>query len=248
MRSKPYIIVFLYLLPVIGFSQTQIGLKSGYNYFFIIDTGNDKGHYHADYYPNRLSFCTSLSISQQLTNSILQSVEIEYLNIAFKVQSKYGGLAGGGHADYSYSIGYLSLSFLPKLIFGERIKFLLGLGLKFSFLANSHVTGSNFSWSIQPAYDTTYFDGTAKGQIVNPSTGIVLSLGVSIPLVSSLDLEIENYNSIYFHNSAQNTMWGGGCNFLNMNLSIGILYTLPVNKQKEKKRHNKPAAEARRGK
>lgn len=235
MRNRINIFVVLFFLPIIGFTQTQIGFKSGYNYFFIIDTGNDGGHYHADYYPNRLSFCASFSISQQLTKSLLQSIEIEYLNLAFKVKSQYGGLAGGGNADYSYSLGYISLSFLPKWTFGERIKFLLGLGLKFSFLANSRVTGSNFYWSmLQPQYDTSYFDGTAKGQIINPGTGIVLSLGISIPIVSSLNLDIENYNSIYFHNSAQNTMWEGGCNFLNMSLSVGILYTFPVNRKQKK--------------
>lgn len=91
---------------------------------------------------------------------------------------------------------------------------------------------------LQPTYDTTCFDGTAKGQVINPSTGVVLSVGISIPVGSAINLEIENYNSIYFHHTIQNAMWEGSCNFLNMSLSVGIIYTLPVNKKKKERHHN----------
>ena len=225
MSKKLTILALVFFIPAISFSQIQLGVKGGYNYYFIIDKGNGSGHYNATYSPIQHSFCTSLFVSDQLTKVLRPTIEIEYLSLSFGVKSSWGGLGSGKQANYDYTLGYISLILIPKLVFGKKVQFLLSPGLCFSFLSNSKVVGYSSQWSLNNLkLDTTYYNGSAQGEIYSPSMGVVLGFGISIPITPSFYLIAENYNSIYFNNTAHNTHWGGSCNFLNMRISIGLVY------------------------
>jgi hypothetical protein len=148
------IILLLHTLSVNG--QIQLGIKGGYNYFWIISSIESDSHNQTDFQPKENSFTIGCFIKDQTKKRFNPGIEIEYQWKSFRIVNHYGGLAGSVMSNNNFEIGCLNLYAKPSFSFGLKWKFIVNTGLYFSYMINSHVNASRSSSIMGITHDTTY--------------------------------------------------------------------------------------------
>lgn len=225
--------IVLIFFPIISFSQTQIGFKAGYIYYWF--TKPEKGHFYADYDYSHNAYSVSVMVRQRIPKSFLNlGLEIEYANRSFSVKSGWGGLGSGRKANFSYTIGNLYLHIQPQFTFGKKFQFYFYPGIYFGTLINSNLTGSLSYWQMgnPSSSETEILNGSAVGYYPTFEFGIYPGIGFEFPLYKNLDFIFEYSFTMNFLPIGKS--WGGyDVKMLNMNFEIGAVYNLYQNKKEK---------------
>jgi len=228
------IYLLLVFLPIISQGQTQIGLKSGYIYYWF--NTPDEGHFTADYNYSHNAYLVAVIVRQKIPESLLNlGIEIEYTNRSFSLKSSWGGLGGGQNAKFSYTIGNLYLHFQPQFTFGKKFKFYFYPGFYFGTLLNSKLNGSLSYWQMgnPPFSGTEILNGSAKGHYPDFEFGIYPGIGLEFPMYKKLNFLFEY--SVTMNFLAIGSSWGSDkVKMFNMNFEIGAAYTLNKTKKTPK--------------
>ena len=227
--KKEYIYILLLFLPVFSLGQAQIGVKGGYIYYWFTEPDNDDYIYDYNYSHSAYSFAVSLK--QRTPHSFNLGLEIEYTNRSFEVISQEMGLGGGENVDYSYSIGNIYIRFQPQFTFGKKVKFFVYPGIYFGTLLHSSLYGTRYSWNMAYPTKIDTISGTAYGYYPNFEFGILLGVGIEVPIYKNLNIVYEknfNMNLLPIANA-----WGSEkVKMLNLNFELGLAYSFTKKKAK----------------
>ncbi len=219
MRQFYFFVLFM-LLSIYSFGQIQIGIKSGYNYFFIIDKELEPTTYSID----NNSWVVAISLRERTPGMFNMGFEIEYISHNFSVDSRSFGHYNSDHAQYSYSIGYLNLYILPQFVFGKHLKWFVYVGPYVGQLTNSKINGTLDSWYGATNKSITR-EGKAAEDFVRTDFGFATGAGIDIPIFKRLNFLIEIGSSIGFRNLAK--AWSTDFfNFLNLKAEVGFTYNI----------------------
>jgi hypothetical protein len=216
-------VLLLYTLSVK--SQIQIGIKGGYNYFWILSSNESDPHNQTVFQPKENSFSIGCFIKDQTKKKFNPGIEIEYQWKSFRIVNNYGGLSGSVHSYNNFEIGWLNLYAKPSFSFGSKWKFIVNTGLYFSYMVNSHVSASRSSWIMGVTHDTTY-EGNATQFINSTDLGIMAGIGIQVPVSTRFQILIENNYSMGLLNISKSNENGSLYNFLNAKFTVGVIYRI----------------------
>jgi hypothetical protein len=227
--KKRYSYILLLFLPLISLGQVQIGVKAGYIYYWF--TEPDDGHFTYNYNYSHNAYSIAFSLRQRSLHTFNHGFEIEYTNRSFAVNSNEPGLGSGGVVDYYYTIGNIYIRFQPQFTFGSKVKFFFYPGIYFGTLLHSSIHGTEYSWHMGYPPKTDTIIGTAYGYYPNFEFGILLGVGIEIPVYKNLNIVYENNFSMNLLPVAN--AWGSEkIKMLNLNFELGLAYTLKRGKAK----------------
>ncbi len=219
--KKWYIYILLLFLPLISLGQVQIGVKAGYIYYWF--TQPDDGHYTYNYNYSHNAYSIAVSIRQRSLHTFNYGLEIEYTNRSFVINSDEPGLGGGGRVNYDYTIGNIYIQFQPQFTFGKKVKFFFYPGIYFGTLLHSSLYGTRYSWHMGDPSKTDTINGNANGYYPNFEFGILMGVGIEVPIYKNLNIVFENnfnMNILPIANS-----WGSQkIKMLNLNFELGLAY------------------------
>ena len=233
MNKKLIIGSVLLLLTLSVSGQIQIGIKGGYNYFWIIRSNTNNSHSQTDFYPKENSYSIGCFFIDQSRKYFNPSIEISYQSKSIRIINNYSGLGGSTHSNNNFELAFLNLILKPRFLFGSNWKFILNTGIYFNFLVNSNVNSTRSSWIyLGGASDTTY-QGSAKQFIQSPSIGILAGFGVQITASNKIQILIENNYSIGIFGISKSQEIGNLYNFLTTEFTVGIAYRIETSNSKE---------------
>jgi len=202
-------------------SQIQVGVKGGYNYYFIFN--NESGSDRAKYNENNNSYIFSIVARQRTSHVINLSIEFEYLHQSFYVDATWGSAGGGEYDKLNFNLGKVNFHFQPQFVFGRKFKVFFYPGLYFGKIVNSSVDGTISRWKsdqIDPKIDTVH--GSANSFFPWIDVGVEAGVGLDIPLYKNFNLVFENAYSYSFTSLS----WGSNnAHFFNIKFEAGLTYT-----------------------
>lgn len=217
-----YLSILLFLFPISIMSQIQVGVKGGYNYYFIFN--NESGRDRAKYTEYNDSYIFSIVARQRTSHIINLGIEFEYLHQSFYVDATWGSVGSSEYAKLNFNLGRVNFQFQPQFVFGRKYKFFFYPGLFFGKIVNSSVDGTISHWEsgqIDPKVDTVH--GSANSFFPWIDVGVVAGVGLDIPLYKNFNFVFENAYSYSFTGLS----WGSNTShFFNIKFEIGITYTL----------------------
>jgi hypothetical protein len=224
-----FVLMLIFLSPLLMDGQTQLGGKAGYIFYGFTTPTDDHTTYDYCYSHNAFAFAASLKSRSESVFNI--GGELVYKYRAFNVKSNTGGLGGGTSVDYHYSLGNIYLRILPEFSFKSNITFFVYPGIYFGTRLHSSVTGTKGSWSLPNHSSTDTVSGSASGYYPNFEFGLIIGMGIEIPLGKDLCAVAESNCSMNILPIA--TAWGSGkIKMIDLSLELGIAYTFPGRKEK----------------
>ena len=231
--KKRYFCFFLCLFPMLVMSQTEFGISAGYNTFTVIigqrETVDDVTYTNLhDAYV--LSF-----VAKQKTDKVFNlAIDVDYLHQSFMVDANSGGLGSSGADKLTFNVGRINIQVQPQFVYGKKLRFYWYPGFYFGRIVISSVSGESYFWNNMTNVGSKFLvNGSAGHYIPMYDFGLVVGMGLDIPLHNELSLLVEYSNSY----SISGTSWGGtATHFLNLNFKVGVAYTIkPLKHQKDKK-------------
>jgi hypothetical protein len=227
--KKQYTYILLLFLPLISLGQGQIGVKGGYIYYWF--TEPEEAGLTCDYNYSHSAYSIAVSLRQRTSHTFNQGVEIAYTNRSFAVKSSDQSPGGGETVDYDYTIGNIYLQFQPQFTFGSKIKFVFYPGFYFGTLLHSSIHGTENSWHMGYPPKTDTINGSASDYYPNFEFGVLLGIGLEIPVYKNLNIVYENNFSMNLLPVAN--AWGSEkIKMLNLNFELGLAYTFARKKVK----------------
>jgi len=206
-------------------SQIQLGIKGGYNYFWILSSNESDPHNNTVFQPKENSFSIGCFIKDQTKKKFNPGIEIEYQWKSFRIINYYGGLADRINSNNNFEIGWLNLYAKPGFSFGSKLKFIVNAGLYFSYMINSHVSASRSSWRMGVTHDTTY-ETNAKHFFQSTDLGVMAGIGLQVPVSTRFQILIESNYSVGLLNISKSNENGSLYNFLNAKFTVGVIYRI----------------------
>jgi hypothetical protein len=206
-------------------SQVQLGFKGGYNYYFILSTDSKNSHNIASYSTNKNSFNVSCFMNFYQSKTFNPGFEIEYQWKSFRIVSNADQLASSTYSDSNFELGYLNIYLKPCLTFGSKIKISVNYGIYFSYLVNSYYSSSVRSWFMNQKLDTNY-SGSAKKYFSTSDFGVLVGIGLQIPVNKKINFLIENNYTVGIINISRSDICGNLYNFLNIKFNIGLVFIM----------------------
>jgi hypothetical protein len=191
--KKTILIIIFVIINVSSYCQFQLGIKTGYNWYKILQSDNDyhpsSFNYDRNSVPISIYFC-------QRNHLVNLSFELEYLNRSYSVYEYWGGLGFGGNAQYEIKSYYLNALIEPQFTFGRKIKFLIFPGIYVGTPVYSTINGTLYEFSLEQYSRTTNLDGSAKGCIPIIDFGALFGVGIEFPIYKNFIITIQDIFSI----------------------------------------------------
>jgi hypothetical protein len=214
-------------------SQTEFGFSAGYNTFAVTEGQNgsvDKVNYTNLHDTYVLSFVAR----QRSEHAFNLAIDVDYLHQSFKVDAGSYSPGSSESDKLMFIVGRINIQVLPQFVYGKKFKIYWYPGFYFGRIVTSSVSGSEYTWQLDQSVGTTNsVSGSACQYIPMYDFGLVLGMGLDIPLHKELSLLVEYSNSF----SIYGISWGeANTHFLNLNFKVGVAYTIKSPKhQKDKK-------------
>ena len=215
-----YLVLYIaFILSSISvFGQIQLGIKSGYNYYFPI-TKIPIGS-TTSYSANQNSWLVAVSLRERTAKTFNMGFEVEYISHSFSVDSQWGSRNNIYYVQFSYSIGYINLYILPQFVFGKKPTGFVYIGPYVGQLIHSKIQG--IRGRVFPSQVDT-LKGKVKEHFPNTDFGIAIGGGLDIPVYKQLNFLIEVSSSVGLRNLC--SAWSASFfNFLNIKIEIGFTY------------------------
>jgi len=230
-KIKKYLILSFFLLPLVSDCQIQIGVKGGYNYFFILHN-QLCDHYPKIYTPVYNSFVVSLFTPIPVIKHLNLNLEIKYIDRTYS----FSWHVDDYHAvylDYTYSTGYIDLILQPQFIFGRKLKIYISTGVYLGVLVKANIDGK---YERSGGYSQPIiFEGNAKSHFSSCDFGFIQNFGMRIPVIKGFSVIVDNSYSIGIINLAKKWDYSPQeltfFNFFNITLEAGVSYSFPTSKK-----------------
>jgi hypothetical protein len=221
-----YIIVLAFFLPIISFGQFQVGINSGYIYYFFTKP-NDEVHI-CDYDYTHNAFSITVSVKQRSENIFNHSIGLKYTNRSFTAKSTTGGHFGSIKKDYHYNIGNIFIQLKPEFDFGSKVRFFFYPGIGFGTIVHSSLDGTIYS-SVLGESNIDTISGSASEYYPNFELTVLVGFGIEFPVYNNLSCVIDNGLSMNLLPIAD--AWGSGkTKMFDLNFLVGLAYTFNRNK------------------
>ena len=186
--KKMGLIIVLAFFSISAFSQLQLGIKSGYNWFRISES-DQVSHPSQFTYPDP-SIPLSIFLCQR-KHLLNIGLEIQYLSRNYNGLEDWGGLGSHGYAHYTIHSSWIHLLFEPQFTFGRKLKIFIFPGVYLGIPLYSSINGYTTESGFWQSEVTHYLAGSAIGNIQNVEYGFLAGAGVEYPLVKSLVLSLQ---------------------------------------------------------
>jgi hypothetical protein len=225
--KKTSILLLLVFLRISAFPQVQTGLKFGYILLKCFDQSINGPNEYTNPHP---SYFISFMLRGRNPGWFNMGGELEYAHRFFHVNSTSGGVSGQTFESYDLSADNIRVLIQPQFTFGTGIRFFIYPGFYGGYIFHSTIHGtSEYQGSGYPE-PKKYIDGSASDYIHGWEFGILIGLGIDIPLYKGLTLVLENTETLTI--PGINPNWGARTTLriLEIRFSAGIAYTFPAKK------------------
>jgi hypothetical protein len=187
------LIIGLVILIQASYCQNQLGIKTGFNWFKIIQSDNI---YHPSSFSyDRFSVPVGLFFCQR-NHLINFYFELELLNRSYSAYEYWGSSGAGGHEDYKINSSYLNAIIAPQFVVGKKIKFIVYPGLYAGVPIYSKIDGTLSEFSSGQFSRQETLSGNAKGCIPGIDFGALAGIGIDIPVSKSFVITLQDVFSI----------------------------------------------------
>jgi len=228
--KRVFLTIILFAISSTSFCQFQLGIKTGYNWFKILQSDN---YYHPSSFSyDKSSIPISVFVCQR-NHLVNLSFELEFLNRSYSVSEYWGGLGSGGLDLYSIDSYSLNAIIEPQFTFGRKVKFFVFPGLSIGIPLFSTINGTVKKYGSPQPIKIDTLKGSAKNYIPKIEFCAIVGIGVDIPLNKNLMITIQNIFSISL--IPTKSKWASqSYRFIQNKLEVGLLYQFGNKRKIEK--------------
>lgn len=210
-------------------SQAEFGISTGYNTFAVIQ-GQSGTSDMANYTNLHESYFLSFVAKQKTKHVFNLAIDIDYLHQSYKVDANSDSPGSSESDKLKFNVGRINIQVQPQFVHGKKLKFYWYPGFYFGRIVTSSVSGSTYWNTFQGGGGSNNsVSGSACHYIPMYDFGLVAGMGLDIPLHNELSLLVEYSNSYSISGDYQG-------HFVNLNVKVGVAYTIKSSKQKKDKK------------
>ena len=168
-------------------AQYVVGIEAGLGnaWFKISDY-----YYHAPQIDNDLCYSLGIFYKERRERTINIGFEMEYMFKSFDSDLNCSSRSVSSFRTLNYKTGYLSFYFLPEIVLGKKLKYIISAGPYLGILLHSHKNGSGeYTEWVNPGNHKDYtIDGSANADFSNLNIGLKAITGLEIPVKNRIRL------------------------------------------------------------